>query len=99
MPINKTTSGSTRKTGASGRAQNVKKTEKASAKPAGAKAKKPDSNFAGTSKDKAQKPSGQLPRSGWTSGAAFADAVKNSRDLTGLKAGGLGERPVIRPLY
>jgi hypothetical protein len=102
MPIKRV---STTKAGASGRATSANKTEKAkataaTAAPAAAKkTKEASSKFAGTTKEAAQKPAAQLPRSGWTSGTAFAEAAKQSRQLAGLQAGGLGDRPVIRPLY
>jgi len=64
-----------------------------------AKAKPKSDKFGGTTKAKADKPAAQLPRSGWASTEEFKKAARASRDLAGLAAGGVQDRPVIRPLY
>ena len=85
------------KAGASGRTTSVTKAKapEAQKKVAPKKADK----FGGSTKAKADKPAAQLPRSGWSSVAEFKKAQTASRALAGLQAGGLQDRPVIRPLY
>jgi hypothetical protein len=90
--------GSTKATSGAKAAKAVTKA-KAVHTPVAAKAKKASDNFGGSTKAKADKPAAQLPRSGWASTEEFKKAARASRDLAGLAAGGVQDRPVIRPLY
>ncbi len=88
-----------RATGSVAKSKTAAKTAQKSAPKASKGQKAKADRFGGTTKGKAEKPAAQLPRSGWASTEDFKRAARASQQVAGLRAGGLGDRMIVRPMY